>query len=204
MPRCAEPRARHGGARSAQDRPHSPLAGPMRGAAQVRENTVSVAQKINDFITSHRPEPVCNRCIAQGIGLSDYGAPPGADLRDPGDDRRLCPAARALLAVPPAEEGHSPDLASKFADLPRARPSSPGAAGRLPPCRKRLRQLRAGRIPAPEGRCRERASASPLPCNRLGLSGRRIRCDRSIPGGMECARCQMAVIYLYDAIRRVP
>jgi hypothetical protein len=54
----------------------SPLAGPMRGAAQVRENTVSVAQKINDFITSHRPAPVCNRCIAQGIGLSDYGAPP--------------------------------------------------------------------------------------------------------------------------------
>ena len=54
----------------------SPLAGPMRCAGQVRENTVSVAQKINDFITSHRPEPVCNRCIAQGIGLSDYGAPP--------------------------------------------------------------------------------------------------------------------------------
>jgi hypothetical protein len=46
-----------------------------KGAAQVRENTVSVAQKINDFITSHRPAPVCNRCIAQGIGLSDYGAP---------------------------------------------------------------------------------------------------------------------------------
>jgi hypothetical protein len=39
-----------------------------------REKTVSLPRKINAFVTSHRPEPVCNRCIVEGIGLDAYGA----------------------------------------------------------------------------------------------------------------------------------
>lgn len=37
---------------------------------------MSVPQRINDFITSHRPKPVCNKCIADGVGLINDGAHP--------------------------------------------------------------------------------------------------------------------------------
>jgi hypothetical protein len=37
---------------------------------------VSVPQKINDFITQHRPQPVCNKSIAVGVGLSNDTAHP--------------------------------------------------------------------------------------------------------------------------------
>jgi hypothetical protein len=33
-------------------------------------------QEINDFITSKRPAAVCNRCIANGLNLSNKGAHP--------------------------------------------------------------------------------------------------------------------------------
>jgi hypothetical protein len=38
--------------------------------------SLSVPQRINDFITSHRPNPVCNRCIADQVGLTNDGAHP--------------------------------------------------------------------------------------------------------------------------------
>jgi hypothetical protein len=38
--------------------------------------TVSVPQRINDFITAHKPNPVCNKCIADGVGLSNDTAHP--------------------------------------------------------------------------------------------------------------------------------
>ena len=37
---------------------------------------MSVPQRINDFITSHRPKPVCNKCVAEGVGLTNDGAHP--------------------------------------------------------------------------------------------------------------------------------
>ena len=37
---------------------------------------MSVPQRINDFITRYKPEPVCNKCIAQGVGLSNVAAHP--------------------------------------------------------------------------------------------------------------------------------
>jgi hypothetical protein len=37
---------------------------------------MSVPQRINDFITSHRPKPICNKCIADGVGLTNVGAHP--------------------------------------------------------------------------------------------------------------------------------
>ena len=37
---------------------------------------MSVPQRVNDFITSLRPEPVCNRCIAKGAGLTNDAAHP--------------------------------------------------------------------------------------------------------------------------------
>lgn len=37
---------------------------------------MSVPQRINDFITSHKPKPVCNKCIASGVGLVNAGAHP--------------------------------------------------------------------------------------------------------------------------------
>lgn len=37
---------------------------------------MSVPQRINDFITSHRPKAVCNKCIAGGVGLTNSGAHP--------------------------------------------------------------------------------------------------------------------------------
>jgi hypothetical protein len=37
---------------------------------------LSVPQKINDYITSLRPEPVCNKCIAKGVGLTNDAAHP--------------------------------------------------------------------------------------------------------------------------------
>ena len=37
---------------------------------------MSVPQRINDFITRHRPEPVCNKCIAAGVGLTNDAAHP--------------------------------------------------------------------------------------------------------------------------------
>lgn len=37
---------------------------------------MSVPQRINDFITSYRPKSVCNKCIAEGVGLVNDGAHP--------------------------------------------------------------------------------------------------------------------------------
>jgi hypothetical protein len=37
---------------------------------------MSVPQRINDFITSHGPKPVCNKCIAHGVGLINDAAHP--------------------------------------------------------------------------------------------------------------------------------
>lgn len=37
---------------------------------------MSVPQRINDFITKQRPAPVCNKCIADGVGLENKGAHP--------------------------------------------------------------------------------------------------------------------------------
>lgn len=37
---------------------------------------MSVPQSINDFITRHKPNPLCNKCIADGIGLENKGAHP--------------------------------------------------------------------------------------------------------------------------------
>jgi hypothetical protein len=40
------------------------------------ESDLSVPQRINDFITRHRPNAVCNRCIAAGVGLVNNTAHP--------------------------------------------------------------------------------------------------------------------------------
>ena len=37
---------------------------------------MSVPQRINDFITEHRPEAVCNKCIAKGTDLTNDAAHP--------------------------------------------------------------------------------------------------------------------------------
>ena len=37
---------------------------------------MSVPQRVNDFITKHRPDSVCNKCIATGIGLINDTAHP--------------------------------------------------------------------------------------------------------------------------------
>lgn len=37
---------------------------------------MSVPQRINDFITKLRPSPVCNKCIANGVGLTNDAAHP--------------------------------------------------------------------------------------------------------------------------------
>ncbi|MCP3733217.1 hypothetical protein M9978_22695 [Sphingomonas sp. MG17] len=37
---------------------------------------MSVPQRINDFVTSHKPKAICNKCIADGIGLTNAGAHP--------------------------------------------------------------------------------------------------------------------------------
>ena len=37
---------------------------------------MSVPQQINDFITSHSPDAVCNKCIAVGVGLTNETAHP--------------------------------------------------------------------------------------------------------------------------------
>ena len=37
---------------------------------------MSVPHRINDFITRKKPELVCNRCIANGIGLTNATAHP--------------------------------------------------------------------------------------------------------------------------------
>ena len=42
---------------------------------------MSVPQRVNDFITSHKPRPVCNKCIAAGIGLTNEGAHPAQITR---------------------------------------------------------------------------------------------------------------------------
>ena len=37
---------------------------------------MSVPQRINDFITSRRPQAICNKCIAKSIGLENETAHP--------------------------------------------------------------------------------------------------------------------------------
>ena len=36
---------------------------------------MSVPQRINDFVTSHRPNPLCNRCVAYGAGFKNEAYP---------------------------------------------------------------------------------------------------------------------------------
>jgi hypothetical protein len=38
----------------------------------VSDNEESVAQRINDFITSHRPKWICNKCIMEALGLGQH------------------------------------------------------------------------------------------------------------------------------------
>ena len=40
------------------------------------EEIVSRPQQVNDFITASRPDAVCNKCIAEGIGLINKDAHP--------------------------------------------------------------------------------------------------------------------------------
>lgn len=35
-----------------------------------------VAQKINDYISSKRPAAICDKCIAEGVGLTNKAAHP--------------------------------------------------------------------------------------------------------------------------------
>jgi hypothetical protein len=37
---------------------------------------MSVPQDINDFITSRRPAAFCNKCVAEGVGLTNDTAHP--------------------------------------------------------------------------------------------------------------------------------
>ncbi|GGN51364.1 hypothetical protein GCM10011349_23880 [Novosphingobium indicum] len=37
---------------------------------------MSRPQEVNDFITDHSPNPVCNKCIANGLGWSNDAAHP--------------------------------------------------------------------------------------------------------------------------------
>lgn len=37
---------------------------------------MSRPQEVNDLITKHRPDPVCNKCIAQSLGWSNDAAHP--------------------------------------------------------------------------------------------------------------------------------
>lgn len=37
---------------------------------------MSVPQRINDFITAQKPHPVCNKCIAEKVGLANDTAHP--------------------------------------------------------------------------------------------------------------------------------
>lgn len=37
---------------------------------------MSVPQRINDFITARQHQPVCNKCIAAGVGLTNDAAHP--------------------------------------------------------------------------------------------------------------------------------
>lgn len=37
---------------------------------------MSRPQQVNDFITRHAPKPVCNQCIADGVGLTNKTAHP--------------------------------------------------------------------------------------------------------------------------------
>jgi hypothetical protein len=37
---------------------------------------MSVPQQINDFITSKRPDALCNKCVAEGVGLTNDTAYP--------------------------------------------------------------------------------------------------------------------------------
>ena len=32
---------------------------------------MSVPQRVNDFITAQRPSPVCNKCVAESVGLTN-------------------------------------------------------------------------------------------------------------------------------------
>ncbi len=68
---------------------------------------MSVPQRINDFITSHRPKPVCNKCIADGIGLINAGAHPAqvtgalattSDFTQEMGTCSLCKATKKVIA----------------------------------------------------------------------------------------------------------
>ena len=55
--------------------------GEHRKRRQIKCNTkygakMSRPQEVNDFITKHRPKPVCNKCIAQGLGWRNDAAHP--------------------------------------------------------------------------------------------------------------------------------
>ncbi len=68
---------------------------------------MSVPQRINDFITSHKPNAVCNRCIAAGVGLNNAGAHPAqvtgalattSDFAQKRGECSLCGETRVVIA----------------------------------------------------------------------------------------------------------
>lgn len=40
------------------------------------EISMSVPQQVNDFITSKRPNAVCDKCVADGVGMANNQAHP--------------------------------------------------------------------------------------------------------------------------------
>jgi hypothetical protein len=43
---------------------------------EAKTKTMSVPQRINDFITAQKSKPGCNKCIAEGVGLTNDAAHP--------------------------------------------------------------------------------------------------------------------------------
>jgi hypothetical protein len=66
---------------------------------------MSVPQRINNFITSKRPDAVCNRCIAESLGLLNTGAHPAqvtgalATTSDFAQEQALCSICKANKKV---------------------------------------------------------------------------------------------------------
>ena len=73
--------------------------------AQELGGRMSVPQQVNDFITSHKPKPVCNKCIADGIGLTNNTAHPAqitgalATTRDFMQERGTCVICKSSKKV---------------------------------------------------------------------------------------------------------
>jgi hypothetical protein len=67
---------------------------------------MSVPQRINDFITAQRPNPVCNKCIAEGVGLTNDTAHPAqisgalattSDFVQEDGECSICKAAKKVI-----------------------------------------------------------------------------------------------------------